>query len=137
MPIVYVKTYSREMARANPEARFVFGDNAKRVGLGGQAKVMRGEPNAIGVATKWLPENGENAFFSDKLSCRSIVGMDLIAVQKALDAGRSVYVPADGLGTGLAELPQRAPELYELLRTWFAERSDEPNARGRPLLGNK
>jgi len=53
--VIYLPWIERSMLQADPEARFVFGDNAERWGLGGQAKEMRGEPNAIGVATLWSP----------------------------------------------------------------------------------
>lgn len=55
MPVKYLAWITRDMLRKEPEARFVFGDNAYRKGFGGQAKEMRGEPNALGVATKWYP----------------------------------------------------------------------------------
>ncbi|MEC7290450.1 MAG: hypothetical protein VXW22_10215, partial [Pseudomonadota bacterium] len=45
----------RQDLRANPGTIYVFGDNTERVGLGGQAKEMRGEPNARGIATLWSP----------------------------------------------------------------------------------
>jgi hypothetical protein len=46
--------YRRDL-RANPESLYLFGDNTKRVGIGGQAREMRGEPNAVGIATKNAP----------------------------------------------------------------------------------
>jgi len=46
------KHITRQMLRAEPGTLWVFGDNLQRKGLGGQAKEMRGEPNAIGIPTK-------------------------------------------------------------------------------------
>lgn len=110
--IVYVKWITREMVRAEPEARFVFGDNVQRVGYGGQAAAMRGEPNAIGVATKWEPGSSDPDFFTDDdLKAFGVVQDDLNKIEAALAEGRTVYIPADGLGTGLSELPTRAPDL--------------------------
>jgi hypothetical protein len=40
-------------------------DSVQRHGLAGQAKEMRGEPNAIGVATKRAPSTNPKAFFDD------------------------------------------------------------------------
>lgn len=57
--------YTPELLRASPEKIFVFGDNMKRYGKGGQA-VIRDEPNAFGVATKRHPSMYDWAFFSDK-----------------------------------------------------------------------
>jgi hypothetical protein len=59
---------------------YVFGDNGRRIGFGGQAKEMRGEPNAIGVATEWVPTNRPNAFF-------------LIQVKRQLERRKTVVVP--------------------------------------------
>lgn len=126
--IVYVGWITRGMVRAEPEARFVFGDNALRKGLGGQAKAMRGEPNAIGIATKWAPNMREGSFFSDVEragAAKDIVAADLLKVQEALAEGRTTYVPADGLGTGLSQLPTRAPSIYKMIWDFF-ERKGRP-----------
>jgi hypothetical protein len=32
-----------------------------------------------------------------------------------LSVGRNVVIPSDGLGTGLAELPPRAPKLHAMI----------------------
>lgn len=120
MPIKYIKFIDRAMLRAHPEARFVFGDNAKREGYGGQAREMRGEPNAIGVATKWRPDMEESSFFSDADGEAAIViANDFADVITALNEGRDVYVPKDGLGTGLSQLPTRAPRTYAMMREAF------------------
>lgn len=131
MPIKYLDWIDRPMLRAAPDARFVFGDNTLRVGLGGQAGHMRGEPNAIGVATKWAPAMTENAFFNDTsvslagVIAREIMIADLARVQDALDRGLVVYVPSSGLGTGLSQLPQRAPQLYAALLSFFQVNSPD------------
>lgn len=52
MIVLHQKFIFREDLQANPDVYYLFGDNVERRGLGGQAKEMRGEPNAIGVATK-------------------------------------------------------------------------------------
>lgn len=120
MPIKYLDWITRDMLQAEPGARFVFGDNARRVGMGGQAASMRGEPNAIGVATKHAPGMGAADFYSEgDLTAISVVIDDLRAVGGALHDGRTVYVPRDGLGTGLSELPQRAPSIANLITAFF------------------
>ena len=55
--IIYQKFIYRSDLKANPSVLYLFGDNLQRVGLGGQAKEMRGEPNAVGIATKKAPDN--------------------------------------------------------------------------------
>lgn len=122
MPVERQKWITREDLRANPDKYFVFGDNVQRAGFAGQAKEMRGEPNAIGVVTKWAPSMDPKAFFDDTAACRMLVERDLLVVQQALDRGRTVIVPADGIGTGLSRLPRHAPKLHTFIVNWFNSR---------------
>ncbi|MHC2250058.1 DUF7831 domain-containing protein [Bradyrhizobium elkanii] len=122
MPIVRQKWITREDLNANPTKIYVFGDNVERRGYGGQAKEMRGEPNAIGVATKWKPSMAASAFFDDSIECQVIVMRDLNDVQSALNAGKTVVVPEDGIGTGLSRLFATAPKLDAFIKKWFADR---------------
>jgi hypothetical protein len=64
--IIKWKRIYREDLRNNPDFMFLFGDNLQRTGLGGQAKEMRGEFNAIGIATKKSPSLSDDAFFTDE-----------------------------------------------------------------------
>jgi hypothetical protein len=123
MPIIYQKFIRRVDLRQNPDRRYVFGDNVLRVGFGGQAKEMRGEPNAIGVVTKLAPSMLLNAFFDDSTKCKELVQADLNRVQDALNRGLTVVVPSDGIGTGLSRLPDVAPNLNKFIQEWFKERS--------------
>lgn len=123
MPVRYVKWYTRELLRENPAARFVFGDNCIRVGLGGQAAAARGEPNAIGVATLYAPGK---FYLPDDPSALLAVTRDLGKVADALFAGRTVFAPVDGLGTGLARLPENAPALHRLIVAFFRAAPGEP-----------
>lgn len=117
MPLAYQKHILRKHLQANPDIAFVFGDNARRKGLAGQAAQMRGEPNAIGVVTKWEPSFRPEAFFSDddfdwayqQLTC------DLKQVHDLLIQGKLVIWPMDGIGTGLSNLPRNAPRIWTLL----------------------
>lgn len=120
MPLLYMKWITREFVKSNPEAMFIFGDNVMRTGLGGQAKSMRGEPNSIGIATKNTPSMDEGAFFSDAdPDCMEVVMTDFKPVIAALEEGRIVYVPADGIGTGLSQLPERAPKIHKAIQEVF------------------
>ena len=121
--VKYVNWITRDMVRAQPEARFVFGDNAERFGLGGQAKEMRGEQNAIGVATLYAP----GQFFpADDARALQIVTDDLAIVAMALLSGRTVFLPRDGLGTGLARLGETNPALLNLITAFFKACPGEP-----------
>jgi len=127
MPIAYLKWIDRKDLLAKPAARFVFGDNVERSGFGGQAGSMRGELNAIGVATKWSPSNHPEAFFTDDdPACRKVIDDDIDLVAAALLAGLNVYVPFDGLGTGLSQLPERAPKLHQHIIDRFKKLPGEP-----------
>lgn len=113
MPLVHQKLIRRADLRANPESLYVFGDNLERWGLGGQAYAMRGESNAVGIPTKRSPA----VFLTDDDydAVLPIWTADFNLLAWALKAGRTVVWPADGIGTGLAALPDRAPNLWKLL----------------------
>ncbi len=113
------KFITREDLQANPDTLYVFGDNERRRGYGGQAKAMRGEPNAVGVRTKRKPaRTAPDDFWTDdtyEQNCR-MIDEDLAPVFARLRAGGPVVLPEDGLGTGLAELPARAPRTFAYLQ---------------------
>lgn len=107
--VIYVARYTRFELRANPHHLYVFGDNSRRVGFGGQAKEARGEPNAHGIATLHSP--GE--FFTDETyedNARIIKrDVDVLRVRWAGRAGAAIVFPLDGIGTGLARMAEAAP----------------------------
>lgn len=110
----FIKFITRDMVRSQPNSRFVFGDNTARAGYGGQAGAMRGEPNSIGVATKRYPGGATNDYFADgDPDALAIIDADIDAVAADLASGHDVYLPTDGLGTGLSQLPARAPALHQ------------------------
>lgn len=117
--VIRERVITRAMVQANPDRLFIFGDNMERSGRAGQAAAMRGEPNAIGVPTKWHPSRLPDAYFSeadtDNHAVRAAILNAFLEMEGALMEGRDVVIPADGLGTGLAELPTRAPSLYRLI----------------------
>lgn len=123
MPVKYLDWYTREGLRAEPDARFVFGDNCRRIGYGGQAAACRDEPNAIGVATLYEPGR---FYRSDDPLALIVVTLDLGFVGIALSDGHTVYAPRDGLGTGLARLPEHAPNLHRLIVAFFRAAPGEP-----------
>jgi hypothetical protein len=116
--IVYQHRIYRVDLRANPNVLYVFGDNLWRAGMGGQAGEMRGEPNAIGVATKKAPHAGFDAFFNDDEYEANIAGINrdyAPALTHHLKGG-VIVVPRDGIGTGLSQMPQRCPRTFSMLR---------------------
>jgi hypothetical protein len=127
--VLLQKWISRADLQDNKDKLYVFGDNMKQTGLGGQAGAMRGEPNAVGVPTKWTPSMSNNAFFSDD---------DLEKVKPFIDnafdnlfnhikSGSSVVIPADGLGTGLSQLPDRAPVILDYIESKIQSLVDYSN----------
>lgn len=128
--VIRQKWIKRNDVVANPGTLFVFGDNMERVGLGGQAGAMRGEPNSVGVPTKWSPGMQPRDFFSDSdlPVIRPVLDKEFAKLMRHLAAGGDVVIPADGLGTGLSQLPDRAPAVLEYIETTIdalVEFSDE------------
>lgn len=116
--LIYKKRISRiDIQSTFPTHIYLFDDNMERVGMGGQAYSMRGEPNSFGVPTKWKPDSRESSYFCDD---------DFPAVENAINfpfnlafawlyLSKTVVIPADGLVTGLSELPTRAPKIYNYI----------------------
>jgi hypothetical protein len=115
--ITYKKHISRSDVRTMPEAVFIFGDNDQRSGFGGQAKEMRGEPNAIGIRVKKTPSRDTNAYYSDREYDENVrkINEDIDTIQAHIVPGSCIVFPEDGIGTGLARLNQTAPKTFEYL----------------------
>jgi len=84
---------------------------------------MRGEPSAIGIATKRSPVNHPASFFSDTEYRDDLaiwhISHDLRKAVARLEDGYTVVIPSAGIGTGLARLPEKAPLLYAFLDTFL------------------
>lgn len=113
--IEYRKFIIREMLQAEPKKLFVFGDNFARDGYGGQAKEMRDELNSVGIPTKHSPNNYWWAFFDDAYYDFWIEQSTPDWMRLFLHDGVIVW-PEDGIGTGLADLPNRAPKIYAAIK---------------------
>ena len=123
--VTTVKRYNPKMLRANPDKVYLFGDNLQGKGKGGQA-VIRDEPNAFGIPTKKSPTMKDDAFFNDAEFGQNVAAID--AAFNKIPAGKTIVLPEDGLGTGLAQLKERAPETYRYLQ----ERVNELKKAGAP-----
>jgi len=113
--VLKARWITRENVQANPDKAYLFGDNLLRTGNAGQAKQMRGEPNAIGIPTKNRPSSTEGSYFTDK---------DFEKVKPEIDKAlklamkyKTIVVPQMGIGTGLAQLKFRAPRIFEYIET--------------------
>jgi hypothetical protein len=114
MIVEEIELITRKMVQQNPNKLFLFGDNLERVGMGGQAAAMRGEPNAVGIPTKKRPDNFKGAFFTDDefISNACAISVSLLRVEDA----EHIVIPKAGLGTGLADLENRAPLTFKFLQ---------------------
>lgn len=123
MPIKYVARYTRAEIQANPQNYYVFGDNLSQRGRGGQAKECRDEPNTVGIPTKRVPSMDESAFLSDVDydTVKPIIQHRFRVLAEHLSGGGDVVWPKDGVGTGLAQLPQRAPKIAAFIDRCLAE----------------
>lgn len=116
MPVLFQTHICREDLRRNLKTLYVFGDNARRVGHGGQAREMRGEPNAVGIATKYTPYSlFEDTPIAIDAQAR-LIDQDMKRLFEKVKAGGVVVWPARGIGTNLAELATQAPTTYEYVR---------------------
>jgi hypothetical protein len=118
--------FRADVRQRRDTAIFVFGDNMVRWGNGGQAYAMRGEPNAIGIPTKWNPKRTPDAFFRDEdwvnsPAIKLAIDDAFARIEVALKDGLDVVVPEDGIGTGLAELTVRAPVIFKYIHDRLAK----------------
>jgi hypothetical protein len=117
MPILVARHYTRADIRAHREWLYVFGDNVSTLGRGGQAKECRGEPNCVGIVTKWHPFTDAGSYFCDDdlPKVRLRIQDEFRRLAAHLRTGGIVVWPQDGVGTGLAELPTRAPRIHAFI----------------------
>lgn len=110
---------TRSIIKANPNKLFVFGDNNIRKGLGGQAKEARGEPNAYGISTKKIPSNAEDSFMTDSEleENKAIIRDDVNKIITAWKSGKYIKIVLPPIGTGMAKLPEKAPQTWAFLQS--------------------
>lgn len=119
MVVIRQKWIKREDLQNNRDVLYLFGDNFLQKGFGGQAAEMRGEVNAFGIATKKDPNHIETSYFTDEEfdSNKAYIDNSLKSLSNilSLEIYKAVVIPLDGLGTGLADLPNKAPKTYAYL----------------------
>jgi hypothetical protein len=110
--------WTRESVEADAERIYLFGDNEEGHGTAGQA-CIRGLRNAIGIPTKKAPTFWKYDYWDDGAYRRNCRVLDEAFEKVPLD--RDVVISTHGLGTGLSELPERAPLTYKYLLSKIAE----------------
>jgi len=114
---IYDGFITRNMIKSNRDKVFVFGDNMQRRGYGGQAKVARGEPNTIGLPTKWKPTRDYDAYFRDEDfdKVKPIIDETFDRIEEELARGKEVvFFP--NIGKGYAMLNKTAPKIYNYIK---------------------
>jgi chaperonin cofactor prefoldin len=112
--------WTREQVAKQTDKVFLFGDNTndrlntKYIPSSTQA-VIRGLPNAIGIDTKKDRATNNSSYFTDADFNIFKQQVDE-AIQKAKNSGKTIVIPADGIGTGKAMLKEKAPELFGYLQ---------------------
>jgi hypothetical protein len=126
----------REDLKKNPGTLYVFGDNDQRSGLGGQAKEMRGEPNAMGISTKKAPNMDDSAFKSDNQFEENarIITADIDNIIAAWNTGKYNKLLVPPIGVGLAKLSEKAPRTFEYLNAELT-RLQETVTKSTPTEG--
>lgn len=112
--IWYKRKITRSFIQAHPDYIFLFGDNTIRQGYGGQAKEMRGEPNAIGIVTKRFPSMEFGSLFTDAdfEEAKMYIDRDFARIPVSCS---TIVIPYAGLGTGRALLDKLAPKIYSYI----------------------
>lgn len=117
---LYDGKWTRDEVAKQTDKVFLFGDNTDdrlnthHIPSSTQA-VIRGLPNAIGIDTKKDRGTEESSYFTDADFDTFKQQVDE-AIQQAKDSGKTIVIPKDGIGTGKAELPTRAPKLFNYLQ---------------------
>ena len=113
---------TREYIRKHRDTYFVFGDNILGIGYGGQARECRGEPNTIGIPTKWSPSMKPQAFFRDAdfYKVKPYIDEAFRKMIDVLEQGYDVcFLP--NIGRGLAKLHITAPVIMDYINNWIQE----------------
>lgn len=117
---LYKGFWDRTEVSEQTDKVFLFGDNTddrvntKYVPSSTQA-VIRGLPNAIGIDTKKDRGTSVSSYLTNDDFDWFKNHVDT-QIQKAKNSGKTIVIPADGIGTGKAMLKEKAPKLFEYLQ---------------------
>ena len=121
--------WTRKDVENNPDKVFLFGDNFEDAQNGyvpsSTQAVIRGLPNAIGISTKNNRGTNEGIMDRDDYQESSYLDNQDFEVfkkhvdnqiEKAINSGKTIVLPENGIGTGAAQLEKRAPKLFAYLQ---------------------
>lgn len=119
MKVIIFKGYwTLKDVKSNPTHLFIFGDNDIKKGKKGQA-IIRDEPNAIGIPTKKNPSFHRTAYYYDEEYEENIKKIDTAMgkINQKIQSGDydTIVFPEDGIGTGLANLKENAPNTLKYI----------------------
>lgn len=112
--------YTRDAVSKDLDNFYLFGDNTDDrlnthyIPTQTQA-VIRGLPNAIGIDTKHNRGWGISSFLSDADfdSMQEHYNNQFKLIEDKLKEGHNIIIPRAGIGTGKAQLPNKAPKIFE------------------------
>lgn len=108
--------YSPKQCQENPNKIYIFGDNSIFKGKAGQANI-RNCTNSFGIPTKRFPTMEANAFMRDTPKDYEYINVEFKTLKKIIENKMydTIVFPKDGLGTGLAKMPETSPKLFQAL----------------------
>ena len=137
------ENWTRDSVKADPNRLYLFGDNLLGWGTQGQAVIRSSRkdpiPNVHGIPTKRSPygkksdykdPEGNSAFMSDD---------DLENNKRSIDAAfdaihdkgyERVVISKDGLGTGLSQLKEKAPQTFAYIQQKLEELANGTEGTG-------
>ena len=121
---IFKGNWTRDQVAEQSDKVFLFGDNTqdrtitKYVPSMTQA-VIRGLDNAIGIDTKKDRGTEKSSYFTDE-DFEEFKKQINEAIKQAIDSGKIIVIPEGGIGTGKAQLKERAPKLYNYLQEQLA-----------------
>lgn len=126
MKIIEQKYITEKDCFDNPKSLYLFGDNLQRRGKKGQAQI-RDCANSFGIATKHKPSTTDDSYFTN--NDIDYVFKDFAELSKLMKTGSydTLVIPSDGIGTGLAKLQEKAPEILIFINTVLDRWKDKYN----------
>jgi hypothetical protein len=116
--------YTRKIPISKQDVLFIFGDNRKRIGTGGQA-VLRYNENVFGICTqKDIGKFYNDIEFEENINYLNI---ELNNLKKIISSNvyKYVHFPIHGIGTGLAKMKKNCPKTFEYFKKTINNFLDE------------